>query len=124
MDRLHISGIRAYGYVGVYPEEKTLGQWYEVDLTLWLDLAKAGHSDRLEDTHDYSTDVKAIQDLIKTAQFNLIERLAEAIAHLVLQSSNLHCVTVRLTKVSPAIPDFMGHVSVEITRTQVGLDSI
>jgi 7,8-dihydroneopterin aldolase/epimerase/oxygenase len=117
-DRLHVSGIRAYGYVGVYPEEKTLGQWYEVDLTLWLDLAKAGHSDRLEDTHDYSADVKAIQTLIKTAQFDLIERLAEAIAHLVLQSPEIHQVAVKLTKVAPAIPDFMGSVSVEITRAQ------
>lgn len=117
-DRLHVSGIRAYGYVGVYPEEKTLGQWYEVDLTLWLDLANAGHSDRLEDTHDYSTDIKAIQTLIKTAQFDLIERLAEAIAHLVLQSSEIHQVAVKLTKIAPAIPDFMGSVSVEITRPQ------
>jgi 7,8-dihydroneopterin aldolase/epimerase/oxygenase len=117
-DRLHVSGIRAYGYVGVYPEEKTLGQWYEVDLTFWLDLAKAGHSDRLEDTHDYSANVKAIQALIKTAQFDLIERLAEAIAHLVLQSPEIHQVAVKLTKVAPAIPDFMGSVSVEITRTQ------
>lgn len=117
-DRLHVSGIRAYGYVGVYPEEKTLGQWYEVDLTLWLDLANAGHSDRLEDTHDYSADIKAIQTLIKTAQFDLIERLAEAIAHLVLQSPEIHQVAVKLTKVAPAIPDFMGSVSVEITRPQ------
>lgn len=117
-DRLHVSGIRAYGYVGVYPEEKTLGQWYEVDLTLWLDLANAGRSDRLEDTHDYSADIKAIQTLIKTAQFDLIERLAEAIAHLVLQSPEIHQVAVKLTKVAPAIPDFMGSVSVEITRPQ------
>jgi 7,8-dihydroneopterin aldolase/epimerase/oxygenase len=117
-DCLHISGIRAYGYVGVYPEEKTLGQWYEVDLTLWLDLAKAGQSDRLEDTHDYCADIQAIQDLIKTAQFNLIERLAEAIAHHVLQSPQIRQVAVKLTKVAPAISDFMGSVSVQITRPQ------
>ena len=44
-DCIHISGIRAYGYTGLFPEEKALGQWFEVDLTLCAitDLRK-GHS--------------------------------------------------------------------------------
>lgn len=115
-DCLHVTGIRAYGYTGVYPEEKALGQWYEVDLTLWLDLAKAGESDRLEDTHNYGSDVTAIQNLIRTAKFDLIERLVDAIARLVLEADEIKQVRVKLTKVSPPIPDFTGSVAVEIIR--------
>ena len=32
MDCIHLTGIRGYSYVGYLPEEKVLGQWFEVDL--------------------------------------------------------------------------------------------
>jgi dihydroneopterin aldolase len=115
-DCIHLSGIRAYGHTGFLPEEQTLGQWYEVDLTLWLDLSRSGASDRLEDTYDYSADIKAVQELIKTARFQLIEKLAATIADIFLQSTQIEQVRVRLTKRHPPIPDFSGQVAIEITR--------
>lgn len=115
-DCIYLSGIRAFGHTGYLPEEQTLGQWFEVDLTLWVDLAPAGASDRLEHTYDYSTAVKAIQHLIRTERFKLIETLVEAIAAIPLQSPLVDRVKVRLTKVTPPIPDFDGRVAVEITR--------
>jgi 7,8-dihydroneopterin aldolase/epimerase/oxygenase len=118
MDTLQISGIRAYGYTGFFPEEQTLGQWYEVDLVVWWDISKAAESDRLEEAYDYRHSVKAIQDLIHTARFKLIEKLAEAIAQLVL-ASGVEKVQVRLTKVSPPIPDFSGNVAIEIVRSAI-----
>jgi 7,8-dihydroneopterin aldolase/epimerase/oxygenase len=118
MDCLHITGIRAYGYTGFLPEERSLGQWFEADLTLWLDLSRAGNSDRLEDTYDYSSVVTAIQTLIQTAQFKLIESLAEAIAQSVLSNGAIEQVRVRLTKLTPPIPNFDGSVSIEITRSR------
>lgn len=116
MDCIHVTGIRAYGYVGVFPEEQVLGQWFEVDLTLWLSLAKAGESDRLEDTFDYRASIEAIQALVKTARFQLIEKLAEEIAQRVLSLGALDRVRVRVTKLAPAIPDFGGNVAVEVVR--------
>jgi 7,8-dihydroneopterin aldolase/epimerase/oxygenase len=115
MDTLQINGIRAYGYTGFFPEEQTLGQWFEVDLVVWWDISKAGESDRLEEAYDYRNSVKAIQELIRTARFKLIEKLVEAIAQLVL-ASGAEKVQVRLTKVSPPIPDFSGSVAIEIVR--------
>jgi len=116
MDLLHINAIRAYGYVGVLPEEQTLGQWYEVSLALGLDVSRAGKTDRLEDTYDYRAIVKAVQELIQTARFKLIEKLAVEIAQLVLNTDGLEQVTVKVTKLTPPIPDFTGTVAVEITR--------
>jgi dihydroneopterin aldolase len=116
IDCLHITGIRAYGYTGVLPEEKTLGQWYEVDLSVWLDLSTAEQSDRIEDTYDYRAIVQATQELIRTAQFSLIEKLAGAIADMALASKTVNQVKVRLTKMTPPIPDFGGRVTVEIIR--------
>ena len=124
MDCIHVTGIRCYGYTGLLPEEQVLGQWFEVDLTLWLDLSPAGESDEIADTIDYCKMVETVQQLVKTSKFALIERLAKAIADAILEieehssnQSRLQQVKVHLTKVSPPIPDFGGHVSIELTRS-------
>lgn len=117
MDCIHITGIRCYGYTGYLPEEQVLGQRFEVDLTLWLDLAQAGKSDAIEDTLDYRTAIATVQDLVKTAKFALVERLASAIAQAILESKGVQQVRVRLTKLAAPIPDFAGQISIEITRT-------
>jgi 7,8-dihydroneopterin aldolase/epimerase/oxygenase len=117
MDSIQVTGIRAFGYIGLLPEEQVLGQWFEVDLTVWFDLAKAGESDRIEDTYDYRSAVLAVQQLIKTERFALIEKLAEAIATLILESG-VEQVRVRVTKVTAPIPDFDGKIAVEITRNR------
>lgn len=117
MDSIQVTGIRAFGYIGLLPEEQALGQWFEVDLTVWFDLAKAGESDRIEDTYDYRSAVLAVQKLIKTERFALIEKLAGAIANLILESG-VEQVRVRVTKVAAPIPNFDGRISVDITRTR------
>jgi 7,8-dihydroneopterin aldolase/epimerase/oxygenase len=117
-DCIHINGIRAYGYTGFIPEEQVLGQWFEVDLSLWLDLTAAGQSDQLAQTYDYSVDVPKIQHLIQTVKYNLLEKLASEIAAIVLTSSRIQQVQVRLTKPTPPIPGFSGQIVVEIIRSR------
>lgn len=118
MDCLHLTGIRAYGYTGYFAEEQVLGQWFEVNLTLWVDLAIAGESDRLEDTLNYVKIIQGVQSLIETSKFGLIEKLASAIATQIFTVDfPIQKVKVHLTKLSPPIPNFSGQVAVEITRT-------
>lgn len=120
MDIIHLTGIRGYGYVGALPEEQVLGQWFEVNVTLRLDLAIAGQSDRLEDTLNYCSVVETVQHFIQTSKFALLEKLASAIADAILQNNSakmpIHQVTVALTKLTPPIPNFSGQVTIEITR--------
>ena len=124
MDTLYINDIRAYGYTGAFAEENVLGQWFRVDLALDLDLAQAGASDRLSDTYNYADAVQAIQQLIQHQPFHLIESVVSAIAKTVLQSDDrLTQVTVKLTKLTPPVPDFTGNVAVEITRDRSHLNS-
>jgi len=89
MDCIHLTGIRAYGYTGFLPEEQVLGQWFEVDLTLWLDLSHSGQSDRLEDTLDYRHTIEVTKQVIKTQKFALVEKLATAIADAILAANYL-----------------------------------
>lgn len=118
MDAIHVTGIRAYGYTGALAEEQVLGQWFTVDLTLWLDLSVSGVSDHLSDTLDYQEAIAIVTHQIQTAKHNLIERLATAIADELLTLPLLQKVRVRLTKERPPIPHFPGTVQIEIERSR------
>ena len=117
MDSIQLTGIRCYGYVGYLPEEQVLGQWFEVDLTLWLDLVAAGQSDNISDTLDYRCAIATVKQLVKTSKFALVEKLANAIADAILKLDRVQQVRVRLIKCAAPIPDFDGKISIDITRT-------
>jgi 7,8-dihydroneopterin aldolase/epimerase/oxygenase len=120
MDAIYLNNIRAYGYTGALPEENVLGQWFQADVTLHLDLAEAANSDRLADTHDYRTVINGTQQIIREEKFALIERLAGAISTMAMASdTRLQRVTVKVTKLTPPIPDYTGQVAVEITRDRI-----
>ncbi len=116
MDSIQLTGIRSYGYTGYLAEEQVLGQWFEVDLTLWLDLSGAGKSDEISDTIDYRSIISNVKQLVKTAKFSLVERLATAIADSILENESIAQVKVRLSKPAAPIPDFEGKITIEITR--------
>lgn len=118
MDSIKVSGIRAYGYTGFLPEERVLGQWFEVDLTLWLDLSNSGNSDNLNDSLDYRMAIAIVKEQIKTAKFALVEKLTEVIATEILALELVQKVRVKLSKPAAPIPDFSGKITIDITRTK------
>ncbi|MGL5065471.1 MAG: dihydroneopterin aldolase [Microcoleus sp.] len=118
MDSIQLTGIRCYGYTGYLPEEQVLGQWFEVDVTLWLDLSQAGQSDDIAHTLDYRSTISLVQDLVKNSKYSLIEKLADAIAHAILQQPLVEQVKVQLSKPAAPIPDFGGKITLEIVRSR------
>ncbi|MGF1486989.1 MAG: dihydroneopterin aldolase [Prochloraceae cyanobacterium] len=119
MDSIEINNIRCYGYTGFLPEEKVLGQWFEVNLTLWLDLAPACTSDELDSTLDYRNAIEIVKKNIATSKYALVERLAGAIASEILQLHLVEKVRVRLSKLAPPIPDFGGQITIDIVREKL-----
>ena len=65
MDKLILPKMSFYAYHGVFPEEKTLGQVYELALTMELDLQIAGNSDRLEDTINYAEVFSGVKTIVE-----------------------------------------------------------
>ncbi len=118
MDAISITGIRCYGYIGFFKEEQVLGQWFEVDLKLWLDLTLASQSDFLENTLDYSQIIAIVKEIIKNSKFALIEKLAGEIVKAILKQELVEKVEIRLTKVAAPIPDFDGKIAIELTRSK------
>jgi dihydroneopterin aldolase len=119
-DRIHLRGIRSYGYTGFLAEEKVLGQWFSVDLILEINLQAAGQSDNLQDTLDYRAAIDIVKTTIQTECFDLVERLAQVIAErlLNLDRQRLTAVNLKLTKEAAPIPDFGGEIIIDIYRTQ------
>ncbi len=115
-DRIELSNIRCYGYTGFLPEEQVLGQWFEVDLVIDLDLALAGRSDNLNDTLDYRGVIEATKAAVKNSKFLLVERLAAEIAAKILGLAMVEQVRVKLHKPAAPIPDFGGKITIDITR--------
>ncbi len=109
--------MRAYGYVGYLPEENVLGQWFEVDATLWVDFEKSTYSDEIDDTVNYISCIQKIEKLIQTQKYKLIERLVGAIADSLLEDPKISQVELRVIK-HPPIPNFQGSVAVEIVRSR------
>ena len=118
LDAIEITGIRCYGYTGYFPEERVLGQWFELDLTIWMNLALTGADDQLEHTLNYADVVDRVTTLLETSRFKTIERLNSVIIEAVLAFEPVRTVHSRLVKVSPPIPRFQGRIAIAMTRSK------
>ncbi len=116
-DRIVLEGMRFYGFHGVNPEERVLGQEYLVDLTVELDLGGAGRSDRLDDTISYTHIYRAVREVMEGEPRNLLEAAAQAIADRVLSDFPVDSVIVRVKKPHPPIRgSIIEYATVEIFR--------
>ena len=120
-DRIILEGMRFYGFHGVNPEERALGQEYLVDLTVEIDLGPAGNSDRLEDTISYAHIYRAVKDVMEGEPRNLLEAAAQSIADRVLKDFPVDSVRVRVKKPHPPIRgSIIESATVEIFRRRNG----
>ncbi len=118
-DRIIVEGMQFYGYHGSSPEERSLGQPFQVDLEAELDLLDAGRSDEPEDTVSYTHLYRLVKEVLEGQQKNLLEALAEDIARRALDSFPIRAVKVRVTKTRPPIKGaVVSGAAVEIYRAR------
>ena len=117
MDAIYLEDLSFYAYHGVFAEEAKLGQRFVVDLTCWLDLQDASRTDDYACTVSYDHLTQAVEKVVTTSRFKLIERLAGAISEAVFAvDARIEEVKVRVHKPGAPLPIASGNVSVEITR--------
>jgi 7,8-dihydroneopterin aldolase/epimerase/oxygenase len=117
MDKIYVNNMRFYGYHGVFGEEQKLGQRFNVDAVLSLDLSKAGLTDDLEQTVHYGEVYNAVKEIVEGEPVKLLETLAETIsASLLGRFTLIDEVTIKVIKPDPPIPGHYDSVAVEITR--------
>lgn len=106
-----------YGYHGLFPEEKKIGQRFWVDVELFLDLKKAGKTDQMENSIDYGLVYEYVRRIVEGEAKNLVEAVAEHIADELLTNFDmLNACTVKVIKPDPPIAGHYDSVSVEIYR--------
>lgn len=116
MDRIFIESIEFYGYHGATDAEQCIGHRYTVDVELYFDTRRAGHTDNLADTINYSQVAKRIVAIGTGEQFRLVEALAERIAEVVLHEFPVEGVKLRVRKIRPPMNVIAAAVGVEIER--------
>ncbi len=115
-DRILLNGISFYGYHGVYEEERRLGQRFLVDVELHVDLAGAEHWADVSASVDYGRVHAVVVEIGTGTPCALIETVAARMAAALLSRFSPRRVTVRVTKVAPPIPGFLGSAAAEVTR--------
>ena len=116
LDRIHIRDLTIRCIVGIYPEERSKKQDVIINMTLYADLRAACASDKIEDTVDYKAIKKNVLESVEESSFSLVERLAEHVAQIALESPLVRRVNVSVDK--PGALRFARSVAVEITRTK------
>ena len=113
---IEIKGIKAYGFHGVFANEREIGQEFVVDVVANLDISQAAKSDELNDSVDYGAIAKIVEAQIKGEPFNLIEKLAGRIGEeLIAQFKKLDSVTIKVHK--PSAPLGVPFTDVAVTVT-------
>lgn len=115
-DRISLRGIRVFARHGVHAEEQEHGQIFLIDVAVEMDLAGAGASDDLADTLDYGRLAAAIASRASGERWDLLERVAERTAQLVLDDDRVASVDVTVHKPEVVLPVPVAGVSVSISR--------
>jgi dihydroneopterin aldolase len=115
-DVIEIRGLRALAICGALPEEQVRAQPVEVDLDVHVDLAPAGGTDELADTVDYAAIAAAVERVLITERFTLLERLAQRLAEVALLDERVRSVTVAVRKLRPPVPQQLDTTGVRINR--------
>lgn len=116
LDKIYIRDLRLRCIIGIYPEEREHRQDVIINITLRCNVHRACKSDRIEDTVDYKTIKKQIVTMVEASDFFLIERLADEIAEICLDSPGVELAQVTVDK--PGALRYARSVAVEISRTR------
>ena len=117
-DIIHLKNLQFYGRHGVAPEEKALGQCFEIDVDLFVDIRPAAQSDDLTRTINYVEVYHEVKRIVEDECFNLIETLAQTIALHVGNQFGPEAIRVCVRKPHAPIPGVFDYVAVEIERTR------
>jgi dihydroneopterin aldolase len=114
MYSIFIRGFRCRAFHGVYPEERVIGQEFEIDATVSFPVPDEVRD--LRDSISYA-DVLAIvrqamsepEDLLETVTAKIADRIRSAYGQVVE-------INITIVKLAAPIPNFGGRVGVTLTK--------
>ena len=111
---ISIEKMEFYSYHGCFEEERKIGTWFNVDLSMEVDTSKAELSDNLEDTVNYQA-VYAVVKREMMISSNLLENVARRIINAVKKEfPAVSYAWVKVKKMNPPLGGKMESVSIEV----------
>ncbi|HPM03662.1 MAG TPA: dihydroneopterin aldolase [Candidatus Cloacimonadota bacterium] len=108
-----------FGYHGVYPEERKLGQRFVVNITLTSQHENDILIHHLEDTIDYTKVYDEVKHIMEKEQFLLLENCCNHIISSLLEKfSLLQEVIVKIEKPGVPINGSLSSVAIEMKRNR------
>lgn len=112
---IELEQMRFFARHGVMPQEKVVGNYFEVTLRVKTDFKQALEEDLLDNTISYAD----IYEVVKTEMMipsDLIEHVAGRILRaLINQWSQIEAIELKVSKLNPPIPGEIAKASVILT---------
>lgn len=97
-DIVFIRGLRLPTVIGVYAWEREVRQELLLDLEMAWELSAAAASDNVEDALDYAAVSQRLREFAAANSFQLIEKMAVALADLLQRDFGIVWLSMRLCK--------------------------
>jgi 7,8-dihydroneopterin aldolase/epimerase/oxygenase len=118
-DSIFVRGLALHAYHGVMQHEAKVGQTFNIDLLLTIDLAAASRSDKLKDTVSYDMVVRTASEAFCARRYRLVEAAAGAVADAVLaRCPQVSAIRVTVHKPHAPIAATFDDVGVTIARAR------
>jgi len=116
-DLIRLKDITIFGFYGVSPAEREVGQKIQIDLDLYTELVAACRSDSLQDTINYESVYSKVMEVVGGGKrFRLLEALGEEICNALIDEFDVSRVVIHLRKLNLPFPNNLSYVEVTLTR--------
>jgi 7,8-dihydroneopterin aldolase/epimerase/oxygenase len=117
MGKIGLEGLKFHGYIGLYEQEKQIGNIYIVDIYIDTNFNEiALKNDQLSGTIDYEKIYEVVKKCM-SAKANLLEHAANNIINEIIKISNeIKVIRVRLAKNNPPFKGEAEKVFIELER--------
>jgi dihydroneopterin aldolase len=119
---IKVTGLKTYGYHGLFEEERTLGQKFSFDILATLREVRTHRGDDLDASVRYDALVDEAVQIAASDKFLTLEALGETIAlGLLRRFAIMESVTVAVAKSSPPIAHSIEQVGVQVSLQRADL---
>ncbi len=116
-NKIFIEGMEFFAFHGHYPEEKSAGNRFLVDLVLYAETRKAELSDNLEDALNYQVAYALVREVFLHTKSNLVEKIASDVLDVLFNEfKQLRKAKIKIKKINPPMGGKIDAVGVEIKR--------
>ena len=120
--KIKLNNMIFYGFHGVYPEERKLGQRFNVNLCIYTNDSNDINIKELADTVDYTKIYDEVKQIMEVQQFHLLEDCANTIITNILKDFSLVSgVKVIIEKPGVPINASLSSVAIEMERFKIML---